>query len=185
VSPYYDNALGLVTLLPELQPDRIRIGPLASASDGIELSSRRPLGAHINIWGTYAVSKAYDQLPIGELPRSWDQRQAANVGLSWKDQRNTASILVSWHTGWPRTALSEIIAAPPSPSSALLGTLNQLRWGIYLNVDLHLAHNFPTPIGEFSLWLDLINATNRNNDCCAELAPLVPPAALPSWSTDS
>jgi len=185
VSPYFVNALGLVTLLPELQPDRIKIAPLASQSDGLELSAKRPIGFHLNMWATYTVSKAFDELPSGNIPRSWDQRQALNLGTSWQTPSNTASILVGWHSGWPRTGLRAIAATSTSPTMLLLGTGNQQNWGNYLSVDLHLAHSLSTPVGELSLWIDALDATNRNNDCCSELSPLIAPSKLPGWSTDS
>ena len=185
VSPYYDNALGLVTLLPELQPDRIKIAPLASQSDGLELSAKRAIRSQFNMWGTYTLSKAVDELPSGDIPRSWDQRQAVNLGASWQTPSNTASILLGWHTGWPRTELRAIAATSTSPAMLLLGTVNQQNWGNYLSVDLHLAHSLSTPVGELSLWLDVLNLTNRNNDCCSELSPLMAPSTLPAWSSDS
>ncbi len=185
VSPYYINALGLVTLLPELQPDRIRIAPRAAESDGLELSARRSFGSHLNLWGTYTASRVFDELPAGDIPRSWDQRQAINLGASWKSPQNSASILIGWHSGWPRTDIRAIAAKSTSPAILSLGELNQWNWGNYLSVDLHLAHSVPTPVGELSLWLDILNAGNRNNDCCSELSPVQSPATLPSWTTDS
>jgi hypothetical protein len=184
VSPYYTNALGLVTLLPELQPDRIRIAPRASESDGLELSIRRSFGPHMSMWGNYTASRVFDELPLGDIPRSWDQRQAINLGASWKSPRNAASVLIGWHRGWPRTDIRAIAATSASPAILSLGELNQLNWGNYLSVDLHLAHSVSTPIGELSVWLDLLNAGNRNNDCCAEIAPVRSPATLPGWTTD-
>jgi outer membrane receptor protein involved in Fe transport len=185
VSPYDINALGLATLLPELQPDRIRIAPLSSESDGIELSARRSLGKHFNLWGTYTLSQAIDELPSGDVPRSWDQRQAANLGLAWNSPLFTTSVFLGWHSGWPRTSISAITGLPNNSSYLLLGTTNAGRLGDYLSADVHISRSILTRLGELSLWLEITNATNRSNDCCAELAPVVPPAILPTWSTDS
>jgi len=184
VSPYYENSLGLVTLLPELQPDRIRIAPLGAESEGLELSARSAFGPHLNLWGTYTLSRAVDELASADGPRGWDQRHAVNVGVSWKSSETSASMLLGWHSGWPRTSLSVIAATASTPASVLLGPSNGMRWGNYLSVDLHLSQGIATPLGEVSLWLEVANATNRSNDCCAELAPIAAPAALPTWSTD-
>jgi hypothetical protein len=185
VSPYDINALGLVTLLPELQPDRIRIAPLSSESDGIELSARRSMGNHFNVWSTYTLSRSVDELASGAVPRSWDQRQAANLGLAWNSPAFTASVLLGWHSGWPRTPISAIAASANGPYYLLLGAPNTMRWGDYLSADVHLSRSLNTRLGEFALWLEITNATNRGNDCCAELAPVASSAALPTWSTDS
>jgi hypothetical protein len=185
VSPYEINTLGPVTLLPELQPDRIRIAPLSSESDGIELSARRSVGNHLNLWGTYTLSRAVDRLASGDLPRSWDQRHATNLGLAWNSPQFTASVFLSWHSGWPRTSISTIGALPNSPPYLLLGAPNTMRWGDYLSADVRVSRSLLTRLGELSLWLEVTNATNRGNDCCAELAPVLAPATQPTWSSDS
>lgn len=183
VSPYYDNSLGVVTLLPELQPDRIRIAPLGAESDGIELSARHAIGPGLSLWGTYTLSQVLDELPGGDVPRSWDQRHAANLGLAWNSPHTTASLLLGWHSGWPRTAIDLIAAAAESLAYLQLGPHNAERWGGYLSLDAHLARTLVTALGEVSVWLEITNAMNRGNECCAELAPLT--AATASWATDS
>jgi hypothetical protein len=183
VSPYYDNALGLVTLLPELQPDRIRLAPLSAESDGVELSARQTLGRQLTLWSTYTLAQVLNELPAGEVPRSWDQRQAANLGLAWKGPRTTASFLLGWHSGWPRTALSLLTASPGGAPDLQLGPYNALRWGSYLSLDAYLSRSLFTRLGELAVWLEVSDATNRGNDCCAELSPVT--GATPSWSADS
>jgi outer membrane receptor protein involved in Fe transport len=185
VSPYEINALGLMTLLPELQPDRVRVAPLSSESDGIELSARRSLGTHFTLWSTYTLSRTTDRLPGATVARSWDQRQAANLGLAWSSPKFAVSALLGWHSGWPRTAISAITGSPNGAPYLLLGAPNAERWGNYLSADVHLSRSLFTRRGEVSLWVDVTNATNRDNDCCTELAPIVPPATHATWSTDA
>lgn len=183
VSPYYDNALGVVTLLPELQPDRVLIAPRGAESNGIELSARQPIGPHLTLWSTYTLSQTLDELSGGDVTRSWDQRHAANLGMAWKSPHATASLLLGWHSGWPRTPISLIAATPNSPADLQLGPYNALRWGGYLSLDAYLSRSLFTRVGEVSLWLEISNATNRGNECCAELSPLA--GATPAWATDS
>jgi len=45
VSPYYDNTLESLTLVPDLTPDRMLLAPTHSESAGIELSARRAFPA--------------------------------------------------------------------------------------------------------------------------------------------
>ncbi len=183
VSPYYENALGVVTLLPELQPDRIRIAPLGAESNGLELSARQPIGPDLTVWSTYTLAQALDELPGGDASRSWDQRHAANLGLAWKSRQMTASLLLGWHSGWPRTAIGLSTATPSSPAELQLGYYNAYRWGGYLSLDAHLSRSILTRLGELSVWLEISNATNRNNACCAELSPST--GAPASWAPDS
>ena len=185
VSPYYDNALGRVTLLPELQPDRARIAPTSAQSDGLELSARRQFGDHLDLWGSYTLSRAFDEFTGQAVPRSWDQRQAAIFGVAWARSRIRASVLLSWHSGWPRTALSVPGGTSTRPASLLLGERNALRWGEYFSADVHLAHGVSVHVGELSLWVDIANATSRSNDCCTDISAVAPPATLPEWSTDA
>ena len=55
ISPYFDNALGAVSLLPELEPDRVLVTPRDTETTGIEFSAQRPFGPHFNAWGTYML----------------------------------------------------------------------------------------------------------------------------------
>ena len=183
VSPYYDNALGVVTLLPELQPDRILIAPFGAESDGVEFSARQAIGPRLTLWGTYTLSQAVDELPGGDVPRSWDQRHALNLGLAWQDPRTTVSLLLGWHSGWPRTAISLIAATSATAAYLQAGAQNALRWGGYLSLDAHLAERLDTRVGELSVWLDIANASNQSNECCAEFGPVI--GASPSWSIDT
>jgi len=184
ISPYYSNTLGLVTLLPDLQPDRVRIAPTTARSDGIELSARRSFDKRLELWGTYTLSHAVDESAGRAVPRSWDQRQAANLGMEWAGSRTRASMLMGWHSGWPRTLVSAVNGFPTGASSLVLGERNALRWGDYFSVDLHLAQSVPLAFGELSLWMDVANATNRGNDCCTVISAIAPAAMLPEWSTD-
>ncbi len=184
-SPYYNNTLGLVTLLPDLQPDRVRIAPDRVQSDGVELSARRAFGDHLELWGTYTLSRAVDEVAGRAVPRSWDQRQGANFGVAWARWRTRATILLGWHSGWPRTAIGVIDGTSAGSASLVLGERNALRWGDYFSADIHLAHSVPIFFGELSLWMEVANATSRSNDCCTDISAIVPPAVLPEWSTDS
>ena len=169
ISPYFDNALGAVSLLPELEPDRVRITPTDAAATGIEFSAQRAFGSHFNAWGTYTLSSATDDVQGQNVPRSWDQRHAASTGLAWTQGRTLASFLLGWHSGWPQTPLTVVPATSTAPSYVMVGTRNSARWGDYFSAALRLSRTVPLRFGELSLWLDATNITNRTNDCCIDL----------------
>jgi hypothetical protein len=83
------------------------------------------------------------------------------LGASWQAARWNVSAFAGWHRGWPRTPLTL------SPLS--LGRRNSDRWGTYYSLDMRGSYIWPLAYGDFSLVLEVTNATNRDNECCAVL----------------
>lgn len=169
ISPYLDNTLDAVSLLPELEPDRVRIAPLDAEATGIEFSARAELSAQYSAWATYTLSQSNDDLAGQDTPRSWDQRHAASVGLTWAQTRTSVSLLAGWHSGWPRTPLTP---------SLMVGARNSARWGSYFSADLRVSRSVPLAYGELTLWLDATNVTDHANGCCIDLGPVSPTNGL-------
>ena len=103
------------------------------------------------------------------IPRSWDQRQAASLGLAWYVARTSASVQLGWHSGWPQTPLTIVPGTASAPESLVVGTRNSARWGDYFSADLRLTRITPLRYGELALWVDATNITNRANHCCIDL----------------
>jgi hypothetical protein len=102
----------------------------------------------------------------GDVLRSWDQPLSVTAGLAWKGSRASVSTLAGWHRGWPRT--------PFGLAPAELGARNSDRWGDYFSLDLRGSWTWAFASGDFSLVLDLTNATNRQNECCVVLEEEAP-----------
>jgi len=183
ISPYFDNTLDTVSLVPELEPDRLLITPTDAEAAGIELSARSPVGSDYSIWGTYTLSQVTDDLLGHYILRSWDQRQALGIGLAWSHARTSASLLIGWHSGWPRTALSVVPATASTASYLVVGPRNANRWGAYLSADIRVSKTVPLQYGELSLWLDATNVSNGSNECCLELGPTNPATGIPLPTT--
>jgi hypothetical protein len=179
ISPYFDNSLDAAPLLPELEPDRVRIAPNGAETAGVELSARRALGLNFDTWGSYVLSHAVDDLNGRDVPRSWDQTHAANFGIAWNWARTAASLAVGWHSGWPTTPLLTPLAAATSPAYVAVGARNTVRSGNYLAADMRLSQTLPVGYGQLSLWLDATNVTDRRNDCCVGFIPPADGAGLP------
>ena len=158
-----------MSLLPELEPDRVRIAPADAEATGIEFSAKAQISPHLGAWATYAVSQTNDDQIGLDTARSWDQRHAASVGLSWTRARSSASFLVGWHSGWPRTPLTLVPATSTVPAYFSVGARNSANWGNYLSADLRVTRTVALTHGELSLWLDATNLSDRANDCCVEL----------------
>jgi len=48
------------------------------------------------------------------------------------------------------------------------GPRNAERFGSFAQVDFRISRNFDVRRGALSVFLELTNATNRNNPCCAD-----------------
>ena len=56
-----------------------------------------------------------------DVPRSWDQRHAVNLGIVWSKGPWNATLSDSYHTGWPTTVL-EVIGADAGNPQIVLAT---------------------------------------------------------------
>jgi hypothetical protein len=137
------------------------------------------LGAHTSVWGNYTVARAFDDLGGVDVPRSWDQRAAASLGVAWAHADTSVSILLGWHSGWPRTSVTVVPATTSNPGYLLPGARNEARWNNYLSADLRITRRIDWRHGVLSVWLDATNAMNRGNQCCVDLeTPLVAPGPV-------
>jgi hypothetical protein len=166
VSPYYDNTLEKLSLVPDLTPDRVRVAPNNSESAGVELSAHRAFSNSLEGWANYVWSHVADDFANGSVLRSWDQPHALTSGLTWIDGRGSAEAVVGWHRGWPRTPFTFLPATAFAPPSVTLGTRNSSRWGNYFTVDLRSSWSVPMARSDFSTWVELSNSTGRRNQCC-------------------
>jgi hypothetical protein len=169
ISPYFDNVLNGTSSLPQLQPDRVLIAANHAEAAGIELTAQRSFEHGLTTWALYSLSTATDEVSGWDIPRSWDQRHAANVGFAWSQPRTSASVLLGWHSGWPSTPLKGIPGTAGSPAVLAVGARNSARWSDYFSVDFRLSTSVPLRRGVLSLWFDATNVTNRPNECCFEL----------------
>jgi outer membrane cobalamin receptor len=178
ISPYFDNALGPISILPQLEPDRVLIVPADADAAGIEISAQRSFTHGLSASGTYSFSKVTDDVNGREIVRSWDQTHSANFGIAWTGHRTSVSAFLAWHSGWPRTPVAMVPATLESPAYYAVGARNSARWESYFSADLRLSTSLPLRSGDLSLWLDATNLTNRSNYCCVDLNAISSPAGV-------
>jgi hypothetical protein len=167
VRPYYENIFDSLSLVPDLAPDRIRVAPMASEAAGAELTVRRSLPRSFEVWGGFSASRVADDFAsMKDVRRSWDQPRAMTLGVGWNNLGWSASAVFGWHRGWPRT---DVRTSLLQPGALIIGRRNADRWGDYFSADLSASHTGAFAGGELSTWLELTNATNRRNACCAHL----------------
>jgi hypothetical protein len=115
-------------------------------------------------WLNYTWSRVEDRLPEGYRARRWDQRHAANLGLTWSPDPWTVTLAYAYHSGWPMTAAPE--NAAQSAESLRQGTTRRLH--DYASLDLRLTRAFALPHGTLDVFAELTNALARSNPCCIE-----------------
>jgi outer membrane receptor protein involved in Fe transport len=157
VSPYFDNLLDPLALTPDLTPDRIRLTPGKSEASGLEVNVRRQFSEQLSASGTLSWARVADEIGQDDILRSWDQPLAATAGVAWQGSQLSLSALAGFHRGWPRTPVES------------LGARNSDRWGDFFTLDLRGSYTWPMSNGDFMVVLEVTNATNRDNECCAAL----------------
>lgn len=168
--PRYENQLNPLSILPELEPDRVRIAPSGAELRGLEVSAAYSSSAWT--WQlNYDWSKATDQVGGVNYLRSWDQPHSVNATLDWRNARWSFGSALSAHSGWPTTRLQYDAAVNP-----ILGPRNGARWPYYASLDLRGAYRLPLQRSDVLFALDLANALDRQNRCCSEL--VAPPEGL-------
>jgi hypothetical protein len=158
----FENLFDRMAILPELEPDRVRVAPDSSELRGVELSAEHR-GHPWSWWASYTWAQALDDIDSVEVPRSWDQRNAVTLGTSWQRGRWDAALAGTAHSGWPITDLIS------TPASTELGTRSGDRVPTYFSVDMRVRYHWLLERSDLSLAFELSNALDRNNSCCREL----------------
>ena len=161
--PRFENERNPLSILPELEPDRVRVYPASAELRGLELSA-----IHAGPTWTwrlgYSWSRASDDIAGTDVLRSWDQTHSFNSGLDWHRNAWTVGAAFSAHTGWPTTLLQYDVAGNPQ-----LGLRNGARWPYFASLDLRTSYREVLRRGELLATLDITNVLDRRNSCCSEL----------------
>jgi TonB-dependent receptor-like protein len=169
VAPYFDNLLDPLALSPDLAPDRVRIDPDKSEASGFELNLHHDFSSQLSASGTFSWARVADDMQGGDVLRSWDQPLAVTAGIGWEKSRLSLSALGGWHRGWPRTPFEIVQPAGGAAGAVLIGARNDERWRDFYTLDLRASYTWPLAYGDFTTILEVTNATNRDNLCCALL----------------
>lgn len=170
--PRFENRFNTLTLLPELQFDRVAIAANEAEALGAELALYRG-GAEDNLlwWVSYGWSQVEDKTATGKVPRSWDQTHTLKAGMSWAWGRWNLSLAGEAHSGWPTTALAgELVSLPAGGDELALevGSRNALRYPTYHTLDIRVSRDFDLALGDLNVFLEVTNLYNRDNPCCIE-----------------
>jgi outer membrane receptor protein involved in Fe transport len=165
INPRFENIFDPLVLLPEAEFDRVRIAPQSGLASGVELMLQlRPRGSWSG-WLSYSWSQVDDRVDGEDVPRSWDQRHAVNLGIVWAKGPWSATLTDSFRTGWPTTAL-EVADSTSGTPQIVLSRRNRSRLGAYNSLDFRLTRTFALPRGALDVFVEVNNALDRENPCC-------------------
>ena len=172
LQPRFENSFNTLTLLPELQFDRVMVDPSGAETFGAELMlSRGSAEEDLFWWLGYAWSEIEDETLDGKFVRSWDQTHTLKGGLSWRWGPWDFSAAGEVHTGWPRTSMTgEMVLQPDGSESLVLEVAdrNASRYSVYHSLDIRVSREFDLPRGDLTAFLEITNLYDRQNPCCIE-----------------
>jgi outer membrane receptor protein involved in Fe transport len=163
----FENLFDPLAILPELEPDRVRVAPHSATARGLELSVAYAEPDGWRWWASYVRARATDVVAGDVVPRSWDQPHAVQLGAGRPSGQWDLGAVLSHHSGWPTTGLT----LEPSSSGglrAVVGRRNAQRLGSYASLDLRASREVPLRVGSLDVFVEMSNATNRDNPCCGD-----------------
>lgn len=170
--PRFENTFNSLTLLPELQFDRVMVAPSGAEALGAEMMlSGGSAEEDLFWWLGYAWSEIEDELPVGNVVRSWDQEHTFKAGLSWKWGAWDFSAAAEVHSGWPKTTMTgELVLQPDGSESLVLDVSdrNASRFSTFHALDIRVSRQFDISRGELTAFLEVTNLFDRQNPCCTE-----------------
>jgi len=178
--PRYENLFDPLVLLPELRPGRVRIAPERGEARGLEvlLSATHPF----SWWLGYSFAHADDVIDGQNVPRSWDQRDALNAGITHDVGPWTLSAVLNAHTGWPATTLSLVPSNAPNAVDGVVavpGSRNAERLGATGRVDFRAGRAYAVGAGSVRVFAEVTNLTGRENVCCLRYEQADTPIGAP------
>jgi hypothetical protein len=167
----YENALDSVQLIPEGAPDRVRIDAPQARARGVEVTVRKDVDRGPAGWVSYSYARAEDFEDGRWVPRSWEQEHTLSFGGSWTGSLWNFSVAGLIHTGTPTTELGTTRTLRPDGTwdvQGVVGPRNAENLGTYARVDLRVNREVRLSDSKLSLYLEVTNLLNRDNQCCVE-----------------
>jgi outer membrane receptor protein involved in Fe transport len=173
----YENVLDPIQLIAEGADDRIRIDAPRAHARGVELTLRREAERGIAGWVSYAWARAEDLDGDHWVARAWQQERTLSFGGSWTGNEWNLSLAGLIHSGTPTTEIG-IVTTPLANGGyavdAYVGPRNAERLSPYARLDLRVNRDVMFANSKVSLYLEITNLLDRDNECCVEDYELEP-----------
>jgi outer membrane receptor for ferrienterochelin and colicin len=165
--PRFENLYEPINTFPEVEPDRVRIEPQRSVSQGAEVFVRGRFGSGFDWWANYSWAEASDRLDGVWTRRHFDQPHTLNLDCDYRvNERWTINLAWRFHTGWPTTELrleptegdeGEVVFVP------VLGRPYARRLPDYHRLDLRASRRWSAGSAQLTFFVDVQNAYDRRN----------------------
>ncbi|MBW7930089.1 MAG: TonB-dependent receptor [Gammaproteobacteria bacterium] len=177
VQPYFENLYDPVQLLPELEPNRVRVAPASSRARGVELLLRQRDAGPWSWWLSYAWSRVTDDIGGRAVPRSWDQRHGIGAGLRYAGQHWEFTLTDVFHTGWPTTRPDLGLDTTSGLVAIDSGERNASRYRNFNSLDFRALRRYRLQAGTLEAFFELGNMLGQRNQCCTRYEVRVDGAA--------
>ena len=147
------------------------MAPDSATARGLDLLARFDASTSLHGWARYSWSKVTDKVGGREVPRYWDQRHAAGLGINLELGKWAVSSALNYHSGWPITGVSleTVDTGGPEPEIvARFGPRNAERLGSYLRADIRASRWFSLGNSKLQVFAEISNLQNRFNPCCVD-----------------
>jgi len=171
VRPRFENLFDPLGVIPEVQPDRVRIDAESALATGIEVFFEHDRGP-IEWWASYVFADVADRIDDENVHRSWHQRHAAQGGIRWHNEAWDIALAANVHSGWPSTdlALVENGVDDEGETAYLVipGPRNAGQYDTFASLDFRVSRKWLLPRGRLTAFFEVTNLTNRKNPCCLD-----------------
>ncbi len=157
----YENFFNPFVLLPEMEPDRIRLTPEKGMAKGADLEIKYDFTPAVRGVIRYSHMNVDDRIDGTWVPRRWSQRDTVNAQISWQRDSFTLAAAVNWHTGWRTSVLQSSI--PEGTQIPAESVLNNAELREYLSLDISASKSWRLGKTLITLHADITNVTERNN----------------------
>lgn len=154
---YFENLTDPISVVPELQVDRILVDPSNVAAKGLEFSATGDWRGN-EFWFNYTRAEVEETVNGNSVRRSSDQKHAANIGWSRQFPHWQLAVESTYHTGWPTTRLTLDSSGNANPVNR-----NDRRLAHYLTVDVKGTRQWDFSKSRLRLEIGVTNLFNRSN----------------------
>jgi outer membrane receptor protein involved in Fe transport len=158
----FENIFNPFVLLPEMEPDRVGLGPSEARAAGLDLEAKWQATESLAATLRYSHMTAEDKLDDQWVDRRWSQRHTVNAGLSWQSGSFSAALALTWHSGWRTTELPRFV--PEDTVVPVESVLNNVELSDYYSLDARVSKHWTPGKFRIELYADISNITDHKNE---------------------
>lgn len=165
----FENLYNPFVLVPEIEPDRVRLDPDRARAAGADLRVRRQFSERASLTLHYSYLDAEDRIDGEWVPRRWSQRHTATALAQWLGARFTASVALTWHSGWRGADVPATL--PEGATLNLTDVLSGTELRDYLSLDVSIRRTWELQRLSITAFAGATNLTDRDNVAGVEYDP--------------